>query len=185
MAEAGAISRKRLWEMGATAALLFAVAVAVGGFFAWRERQRRLDAELAGIILSTMDLPVSEPPATRDCNLMLSLVRQGASVHVRSATGGTVLIAAASANHVQLLQQASDRGAQINAADKSGFTALIMGAWGGRVEAVQFLLTRGADVNQVERHGYTALSFAYHSRWFDTERHDEVICLLKQHGAKE
>ena len=44
------MTRKRLWEVGATAALLLTVAAIVCGFFWWRERQKRLNRALAAAL---------------------------------------------------------------------------------------------------------------------------------------
>jgi hypothetical protein len=54
---------KRAWEVGATAALLLAVAVSAAGFFILQERQRLLNAELAKLLLdpSTFSAGTCEP----------------------------------------------------------------------------------------------------------------------------
>jgi ankyrin repeat protein len=107
MAEARGRNCKRLWEIGATAALLLAVAVAVGGFFAWRERQRRLDRELVTLLRQ----PFLEDG---DCARMRTLLRQGANVHLRGTGEETVLTVAASMDHLPLLEEALARGADVN-----------------------------------------------------------------------
>jgi ankyrin repeat protein len=124
MAKASGRNQGRVWEMGATAALLLAVAVTVGGFFAWRERQRRLDAELA-----TLLLPASETDHSR----IIVLLRQGASVDTKRENGWTVLMEAASANHLPLLEEAVNHGADVNERTPDGFTPLMMATASGHV----------------------------------------------------
>jgi ankyrin repeat protein len=173
------MTRKRLWEMGATAALLLAVAVAVGGFFAWRERQRRLDAELVSLLNRSVIRPTD-----RDCAQLLSLLRQGASAQVQGAGGWTVLMTAARTNHLPLLREALLRGAEVNESSDDGMTALMAAANWGSVESAEVLLRNGADPNYRDTKGdglscNTALSCA------ELLGHARIVHLLKQHGAKE
>jgi uncharacterized protein len=167
------VTRKRVWEVGATAALLLAVAVGVGGFFAWRERQRRLNAELVTLLSSPRPLPASAYAR------MLSLIRQGASVHRSTPIGLTVLIEAAHERNVPLLEEALTRGADPNVATQHGFTALMAAAHVGSVECIQRLLDYGADVNQKDDAGLPALAYA------QSGDSPAAVRLLKQHGAKE
>jgi ankyrin repeat protein len=191
------VSRKRRWEIGATAALLLAVAVAVGGFFYWRERQRRLDRELVSL-LSGHHLPgfggiLVFTPGERA--RVLSLLRQGASVHTRDRGRRTVLFHAATGDDLPLLTEALSRGADPNAADEQGLTPLMWAADRGHSASVRGLLEHGADVNREDHHGCTALSLArttpdpaLYRRALDTAKQKEnqaLIHLLKQHGAKE
>jgi ankyrin repeat protein len=166
---------KRLWEIGATAALLLAVAVAVGGFFAWRERQarqRRLDRELAGLL-------ANDTASRADCVRMRSLLREGASVRVRDSGGWSVVMEAVGARDLVLLREALARGADVNTATAEGLTPLYLATWCKNSAAVRLLLEQGADVRP--KHptvGQTAL-------WVATQNHDQaIIRLLKQHGAQ-
>jgi hypothetical protein len=84
---------KRAWEIGAATLLLLAVVGVAAGFFAWWERQRRLDAEVAAV------LTPGRPTSQDNCDRILSLLRQGADVDARSRTGWTVLMEAAAVDH--------------------------------------------------------------------------------------
>lgn len=85
------MSRKRAWEIGASAGFLLAVVVVLGGFFAWRERQRKLDAELTQLLSTTDANSAEKLPGTSECERLLVVIRQGANVQVRTRSGWTVL----------------------------------------------------------------------------------------------
>ena len=88
------MTRKRLWEIGATAALLLTVGAAVCGFLWWRERQKHLNAALA----SALGGPAAYDPQfdhQRNLSRIRKLIQQGADVHTKSADGYTALIWAA------------------------------------------------------------------------------------------
>jgi ankyrin repeat protein len=171
------MSRKRLWEIGATMLLLLAVAGIIGGFFTWRERQRerqrRLDAELRAYLVNSHQEQAPNPVRLR------SLLRQGASLSVEGEEGWTVLIDAVAAHDVPLLRQLLARGMDPNAGLLDGYTALMVAVKYERVEAAQVLLEHGAAVNQ-QTVGLTPLGWAK----FLGDR-PRMIRLLKQHGAKE
>jgi ankyrin repeat protein len=166
------MTRKRLWEISATTLLVVAVAGIVGGFFAWRERQRRLDRELVRLLES------SYPPSDNDCTQMLTFVRQGANVRVRSPSGFTVLIQAAWGDNKPLLREGLARCAEIEAETGQGWTALRVAAAAGHVDCAALLLKHGADPNRKNPDGLTALACVQGN-------HQAMIRLLKQHGAKE
>jgi ankyrin repeat protein len=178
------MTRKHVWEVGATTGLLLAVAIAVGGFFYWRERQRRLDAEVA-LILSEASLSRAAETSDR----LLTLVRQGASVHARGKHGATVLLQAASIRNLALVEAALVRGTNVNAAADNGITPLMGAAISGDVECVRRLLEHGAEVNRQDDAGYTALRYAQQCEWMLEDARgpafSAIIRLLKQHGAKE
>jgi ankyrin repeat protein len=167
------VTRKRLWEIGAAVALLLAVGVVAAGFLYQWERQRRLDAELVALLTASQNISRSERAQ------ILSLIRQGASVHRRGEGGWTVLMEAAAANDLVLLREALARGADVNATGDAGGTALMVAAWNGRLASVQLLVEHGADVLQKDIDGDTALSIARQVKNFS------LVRLLQQHGARE
>jgi ankyrin repeat protein len=169
--------RRRAWEFGATAAFILLAGVVVAGFFAWRERQRRLDRELVRVLSS-------DGFSQAKCNRLLSLLRQGANASAQSnLTGWTVLTDAAAVNHLPLLQEALARGADVDGDAAVPCllegTPLMMAAESGSLESAQMLLAHGADINRRTSTGATALDYA------KTYHHPALIRLLKQHGAQE
>jgi ankyrin repeat protein len=181
------MTRKRLWEMGATTCLLLAVAGIVAGFFAWRERQRRLDAELVGLLAPAIEVSydtsiAAAERASRRCDRMLVLLRQGARVHTRGRSGWRVMHAAAATDHLLLLREALLRGEDPNVAGKKGFTPLMIATLNGRVESARVLLEHGADPMRSNDDGRTALEWG---ELWGGEAATPVIRLLQQHGAKE
>jgi ankyrin repeat protein len=170
------MNRKRLWEIGATAVLLLAVAVAVGGFFAWRERQRRLDRELAGLLAPEMETSYGR------CDRMLVLLRRGACVRVRGRSGWRLIHAAAATDHLPLLREALLRGEDPDAAGRKGITPLGLAIAIGNINSTRLLLEHGADPMQRNDYGDTALE--YGEIWGGSNALP-VVRFVKQHGAKE
>jgi len=70
------------------------------------------------------------------------------------------------------------KGADINAGEGE-WTALHGAADQGRRDIAELLIAKGADVNAKESDGKTALSLA------KEKGHDEIVELLRKHGAKE
>ena len=178
------MSRKRRWEIGATAALLLAVAVAVCGFFYGQERQRRLDRELSAVLSLWANTSTRTGPLR---SRMLSLLRRGAAVQAHDKEGGwTVVAVAAHDNDLPLLRKALSQGADINAAGEGEYPPLVVAVIAGSVESVALLLEQGVDVSQF---GREALQFAEQHAAKPTnprrQRHAAIVRLLKQHGAKD
>lgn len=82
--------------------------------------------------------------------------------HVLTADGSTLLMAAARAEDVELVQWALDRGTDVDAIrqGKKNATALIFAARKGNSEIVRLLLAGGADPNLTNHEGQTALDIA-------------------------
>jgi ankyrin repeat protein len=177
------VSRRRLWEIGATTLLLVAVAGIAAGFFAWRERQRRLDRELRQELAAH-----SDSTDGLDLGAIRRLVRRGASIHVRGEGADfTVLHAAVGGDDFALAEQALRRGSEVNARDAFGYTALIRAAGPGRLRLTQLLLAHGADIHARDAAGRTVLRHARDPQWAQ-DAHSQravVVRLLQQHGARE
>ena len=87
-----------------------------------------------------------------------------------------------------------DYGVDVNAPNevRGGMTALHFAARGGHYEIVSLLLKRGADVAARTHTGATPLTYALQNVGWGTSpknphppRHQEVIDLLRRHGAEE
>ena len=72
-----------------------------------------------------------------------------------------------------------ENGANINAKDKYGYTPLMWVSKEGYLNIAKYLIETGADVNVENKWGNIALTIA---SW---NNHNEIIDLLKKHGAKE
>jgi hypothetical protein len=102
----------------------------------------------------------------------------GTNINVYPGGRQPAIVSAAWAGQNHCIKYLLDRGATINAKDKFGWTALIAAAHSGKVETVELLLSRGANINAVSMDG-SALRLALE------KNNQEVIALLKQHGAKD
>jgi len=82
--------------------------------------------------------------------------------YVITADGSTLLMAAARAEDVELVQWALDHGSDVNAVrpGKKNATALIIAARKGNPEIVGLLLDRGSDISVTNDEGKTALDVA-------------------------
>jgi len=82
--------------------------------------------------------------------------------NVRTADGSTLLMAAARAEDIELVNWALDHGTDVNAIrpEKKNATALIITARKGNPEIVSLLLARGADPTAANHEGKTALDLA-------------------------
>lgn len=111
-----------------------------------------------------------------------SLLDAGADVNARHCvTGTTALMRTVIDDRSEMMQALLSRNADVNARDIQGLTALMLAAGSGRVQMVQALLTAGADVNARTDDNWTALSMALSHA--SSLEHEEVVRLLKEHGA--
>lgn len=155
------MSRKRLLELTATAALLLLIA---GMLACWLYYQRLNDAVAAEIS--------HRGPVAR----IHHLLRKGASIHTRDKTGATVLMVAARETDLPLMRRALAAGVDVNARTSDGATALMFCAHSPK--SVRLLLAAGADVNAKNATGKTPLMCAVSLGW---PRH--VMKILLDHGA--
>jgi uncharacterized protein len=133
------MNRKRIWEIGATIALLLALAGVAAGFLYYQ----RLNAELRKAL------------SHQDGARVKALVERGANPNIRGAGGETVLMLAGDAAFTRELIQ---RGVDVNARTINGETALLWASPNNQ-ETVNLLLAAGADVSG-DRWGNTPLFYA-------------------------
>ena len=166
------MSRKRVWEIGAGVLLILAVAGVAGGWYAMRERQRRLNQQLRQVL----QLPLG------DSRMAIPLLHQGASVHTTGRAGQTngrwtVLMDAAWDGDLDLTREALQQGAKVNARDEDGATALHVACRYEKPEVVRELLAHGAAVDVKDARGVTPLACAR------STGNPDIVRLLAQHGA--
>jgi ankyrin repeat protein len=113
-------------------------------------------------------------------------LKAGADVNAFDETLGTPLGGASYSGSLETVRLLSDRGANVNAKDSKGMTPLMNATLSGNSDVVRFLIAKGADVNigspsEVDGRKFTstALLLARGSR------HNEIVTLLIQAGAKE
>ncbi|XP_057566675.1 ankyrin repeat domain-containing protein 27 isoform X2 [Hippopotamus amphibius kiboko] len=110
-------------------------------------------------------------------DLVLLLVKHGASVGARDANQAVPLHLACQKGHFQVVKCLLDSHAKPNKKDISGNTALIYACSRGHHEVVALLLQHGASINASNNKGNTALHEAV------MEKHVFVVELLLLHGA--
>jgi cytohesin len=117
------------------------------------------------------------------------LLKHGADVGAREATGKTTLLAAISYCHDNLLGAMKfllQHGADVNAQDFKCTTSLHLAEHHGKQEAVQMLLRYKADVNCQDNDGKTPLHMLLESEvYYEYEDEDSRhVRLLLEHGAE-
>ena len=76
-----------------------------------------------------------------------------------------------------LLENGADVNSALISKNAAGWTALHFAAINGDIELVEYLILKGANVNHTSNEGSTALSLARQ------EKYEELVSLLKEHGA--
>jgi len=109
------------------------------------------------------------------------LVSWGAHINARSQGGRTLLHLACRNGHKDVAEFLIRKGADVNQRDLGGMTALWLAAGHGHVEIAEILIANGADVTAKDNRGRTPLDRA--TEWW--AQWDEMVELLKKHGAKE
>ncbi|XP_060254458.1 ankyrin repeat domain-containing protein 27 isoform X4 [Ovis aries] len=110
-------------------------------------------------------------------DLILLLVKHGASVGARDASQAVPLHLACQQGHFQVVKCLLESNAKPNKKDISGNTPLIHACSRGHHEVAALLLQHGASINASNNKGNTALHEAV------IERHVFVVELLLLHGA--
>ncbi|MFC2094528.1 ankyrin repeat domain-containing protein, partial [Bacteroidota bacterium] len=76
-----------------------------------------------------------------------------------------------------LLENGADVNSALTGKDASGWTALLFATINGNIQLAEYLILKGANVNHTSNEGSTALSLARQ------EKYEELVSLLKKHGA--
>lgn len=138
------------------------------------------------LIFALSTLP-GTPPI--DQGIVQLLLAAGANPNARSdGLSEPVLHLAARGGPVAVLKQLLSYGADVNGTNASGLTALHLAAASGQDEMVRSLLERGADPNALDRDARSPLDYAKSvlpmvKSGVSSEKHAEVIALLRKHGA--
>jgi ankyrin repeat protein len=117
------------------------------------------------------------------CDLLRvrDLLARGASPNARDEEGRPPLVSAILGNSVGLVGLLLESRADVNAADPHGWTPLHVAADEVLPQMVSLLLAKGANANVPDDEGNTPL----HRAVFSARGRDEVIRLLRKHGAKD
>ena len=109
------------------------------------------------------------------------LIKNGASLDVKSKDGVTPLIFAAANNGVEVMKYLLEVNPKLDldASADSTYNALLFAALNGAKEAVEFLISKGADIEYETKSGKTALMLA------TSKNKKEIVEILKKNGAKK
>jgi tRNA(Arg) A34 adenosine deaminase TadA len=98
------------------------------------------------------------------------LVKGGASVRARDASGRTALLAATQGNHEAVARVLIEAGADVNAQDNQLDSAYLLAGARGYLGILRLTLAAGADLKSTNRYGGTALIPACHYGHVETVR---------------
>lgn len=101
-------------------------------------------------------------------------------MNARTNTGSTALHEAARDDHAEIVRLLIAHGADVNAVEEDQMTSMHAAvAFDCHIATMELLIMAGADVNAKESNGFAPLFFAA------SDGHDEVVRVLRSHGAKE
>jgi ankyrin repeat protein len=108
----------------------------------------------------TLDRELREALGADQLDASLALIRRGAAVDTRTASGRTALMLAAGRGEVAAVAELLRRGADIQAVNRNGGTALMYAAVHPAPGSARLLLAWGARPNHVSANGWSALTVA-------------------------
>ncbi len=106
------------------------------------------------------------------------LLEAGVDVNGETATGNTVLHAAAMGNFAEIAGFLIKHGAQVDGRDKYGKTPLHCAARHGHLAIIKLLIDNGANVNAMAQNGSFPLD------WATRFNHDALAGVLRDHGGE-
>jgi ankyrin repeat protein len=115
----------------------------------------------------------------KDDSVLRLLLEHGADVNARAKDGRIPLHEASERGALEAVRLLLEHGADVNARAKDGRIPLHEASVRGALEVVRLLLEHGADVEAKDNDGKTPLQAVAGRR-----RREEVVKLLREHGAK-
>lgn len=109
------------------------------------------------------------------------IINAGADVNQLGNEDISALLFATDRGHFEIVKLLIKAGADVNLPDKRGITPLMRASGRGFFNIVKLLIDAGADVNRKSYNRWSSLMFAEFDR---PQAHNEIIELLKQHGAR-
>ena len=73
----------------------------------------------------------------------------------------------------------------MNTADRDGRTPLHIASSQGHLSIVEYLINHGADVNKADNDGCTPIMVAKKVWWIRDYASNDIIRMLREHGARE
>jgi ankyrin repeat protein len=128
-----------------------------------------------------LDHELAEAAFVCDLLRVRDVLARGASPDARDREGRPPLVSAILGNSVALVGLLLESKADVGAADPHGWTPLHFAADEVLPQMVSLLVAKGADVNVRDDEGNTPL----HRAVFSARGRDEVIRLLRKHGARD
>jgi len=111
------------------------------------------------------------------------LITAGANIEYQNKNGYTPLIAAASKNYHEILNNLLSRGAKVNTRSNNGSSSLLNASYHGHKDIVVELLEKGADVDvRLEGFGNQHRTAIYLAK---ENGHNEVVELLRRYSIHE
>jgi ankyrin repeat protein len=128
-----------------------------------------------------LDRELAEAAFVCDLLRVRDLLARGASADARDADGRPPLVSAILGNSVALVGLLLESRADVNATDPHGWTPLHFAAEEVLPQMASLLLAKHADPNLRDDAGNTPL----HRAVFSARGRDEVVRLLRKHGARD
>jgi ankyrin repeat protein len=128
-----------------------------------------------------LDSELAEAAFVCDLIRVRDLLAKGANPNARDGEGRPPLVSAILGNSVALLGLLLESKADVNATDPHGWTPLHFAAEEVLPQMASLLLAKHADPNVRDDEGNTPL----HRAVFSARGRDEVIRLLRKHGARD
>lgn len=125
------------------------------------------------------ETPILHYSAKHPLHVTESLVKSGADVHMRDIDLSTTLQAAATAQNKDLVEYYIQKGVDPKNIDLSGNTVLLDAVSTWNIDIIKIILKTDVDININNENGFTALDLA------KLRDKDDIVKLLKQHGAKQ